>query len=66
MAESMAVVIAGAVAGALAEVHQEGLVHGNVNPESIMLTSSGEIKLVDFGLIRPRQRLKKIPSDERA
>jgi tetratricopeptide (TPR) repeat protein len=48
--ESMAVVIAGAVAGALAEIHEQGLVHGHIDQGRVVLTDGGEIKLVDFGL----------------
>ena len=38
-----------AVAGALAAVHQFGLVHRDVRPGNILLTAGGEVKLSDFG-----------------
>ena len=58
LSERMAVVIAGAVAGALAHVHDEGLIHGNVVPEGIVLTEAGEIKLLDRGLTSPRGEVR--------
>lgn len=50
LSEKMAVVIGGAVAGALAEIHEQGLVHGDLDPHRIVLTEQGEIKLLDYGL----------------
>jgi len=43
------------VAGALAYAHQldgRGLVHRDVAPENIMLTFTGEVRLIDFGIAR--------------
>ena len=36
----------------LAAVHAIGLVHGNVNPANVLLTSTGGAKLADFGMAR--------------
>ena len=36
--------------GALAYAHGHGIVHGDLKPENILLATSGESKLVDFGL----------------
>jgi WD40 repeat protein len=36
----------------LAAVHAAGLVHGDVKPENLMVTKSGAVKLMDFGVAR--------------
>lgn len=35
---------------ALMELHSQGVAHGNLVPESILLTWEGEVKLVEYGL----------------
>jgi len=37
---------------ALAAIHDHGVVHGDVKPENVLVSSSGRIKLLDFGLSR--------------
>jgi serine/threonine-protein kinase len=39
-----------AVADALAHVHQRGVVHRDVCPENLMITESGRVVLLDFGV----------------
>ncbi|HEX6402471.1 MAG TPA: protein kinase [Pseudonocardiaceae bacterium] len=43
---------------ALAAGHQAGLAHGDVKPESVILTSAGRVRLADFGLWTADSRLR--------
>ena len=48
-----------AIAGALAQVHQRGLVHKDIKPHNILVNpASGEVKLTGFGIASrlPRER----------
>jgi serine/threonine protein kinase len=44
--------IAVQLAGALAQIHQRGLVHRDVKPGNILLTPDGRAKLTDFGVVK--------------
>jgi serine/threonine protein kinase len=43
-------------ARALEYAHQRGVIHADIKPGNIIITPSGEVKLIDFGVARVRQK----------
>ncbi len=53
------------IAGAIADVHQQGVVHKDLKPDNILVNlASGEVKIADFGLASrlPREHQPAQPS----
>jgi TolB-like protein/Flp pilus assembly protein TadD len=44
--------IAAWIADGLATAHDHGVVHRDLKPENVFLTSEGQVKVLDFGLVR--------------
>lgn len=40
------------IAEGLAAAHEQGLIHGDIKPENVILLEDGRLKLLDFGLAR--------------
>lgn len=52
MNEEQAAVIMKKLFSACAYMHDKGLAHRNLKPENFLLDSSGEVKIINFGLCK--------------
>jgi serine/threonine-protein kinase len=51
------------IAGALGEAHERGLVHRDLKPANVMVTPSGRVKVLDFGVAQRRDARMAAPDD---
>jgi serine/threonine protein kinase len=52
MPREQALAIVGSIGAALAHAHRRGVVHSDLKPGNVIVTVSGEVKVLDFGFVR--------------
>lgn len=54
MSRKHALALIGAIGAALAHAHRREIVHGDLKPRNVMITSTGEVRVLEFGFARSR------------
>ncbi len=54
MSQKNALALIGAIGAALAHAHRRDIVHGDLKPRNVMITSTGEVRVLEFGFARSR------------
>ena len=49
---------------ALSHIHSKNIVHCDIKPQNILITHSGSIKIIDFGIARMAGKLPDLPKDK--
>lgn len=62
--EELVRVYSAEVAAALGYLHRQGYLYRDLKPENVLVASDGHLKLSDFGLSRPIQRVDDTPCHE--
>lgn len=50
---------------ALAEVHENGMVHQDIKPQNVIIDKRGALRLIDFGFVQKIDELDPTPKNER-
>jgi len=49
---SIAIRVVRSMCQGLAAAHEQGIIHGDIKPENVIINNSGEVKIMDFGVAR--------------